>query len=93
MSIPEEEIRALQWGRQLLGDLAYGYHWDVDPFSPVKSTHKRVPRSVREAARIVLRHFPGRSAIVAYWRKDSSPASLPARDRKRVVTRRSQARK
>ena len=94
MSLPEEEIRALQWANQFLSDLGYGYHWDKDPFETIRSTHKRVPKSVREHARIILRHYPGRSAILAYWRKpDSSDRNPPPVNRKRVVTRRSQARK
>ena len=95
MSLPDEEIRALHWGRQLLCDLAYGYHWhDSDKFQTVESPHTRVPKSVKEYARGILRHYPGRSTILACWRKADSSSPSPRRaNSKRVVTRRSQARK
>lgn len=88
MTMPDEEIRALMWARDLLNDLAYGWHWnwtgDRIP-DAIRSTHKRVPKSVRLHARSVLRHYPGKSAIFAHWRKsDSSPASPRGRDRKPV---------
>lgn len=47
MTLPDERYRAVRYARQFLRDL-------LDP----KKTPK-VPRSVRERAHRVLRHFPG----------------------------------
>ena len=87
MTMPDEEIRALTWARDLLNDLAYGWHWNWKGTLPnsIPATHRRVPKSVRLRARSVLRHYPGKSAILAYWkRSDSSPESPRSRDRKPV---------
>ena len=47
VTLPDERYRALKWAEQLLQDL-------LDP----KRT-PRVPRTVRQQARAVLRHYPG----------------------------------
>jgi hypothetical protein len=47
MTLPDERYRALKWAESLLQDL----------MDPAKTP--RVPRSVRQQARSVLRHYPG----------------------------------
>ena len=93
MNNTEEELRALMWARDLLNDLAYSWHWDwkAEGILPdaIRSQHKRVPKSVRLHARSVLRHYPGKSAILAYWRKDSSLPSPRRKDSKPACYRRS----
>jgi len=47
MTLPDERYRALKWAEQFLQDL-------TDP-----SKTPRVPKTVRQQARSVLRHYPG----------------------------------
>jgi hypothetical protein len=47
MTLPDERYRALRWAEQFLQDLQ-------DP-----SKTPRVPKSIRQEARSVLRHYPG----------------------------------
>jgi len=47
MTLPDERYRALKWAEQFLQDL-------MDP-----SKTPRVPRTVRQQARTILRHYPG----------------------------------
>jgi hypothetical protein len=47
VTLPDERYRALKWAEQLLQDL-------LDP-----KVTPRVPRTVRQQARAVLRHYPG----------------------------------
>lgn len=47
MTLPDERYRALVWAERFLQDL-------MDP-----SKTPRVPKSVRQQARSVLRHYPG----------------------------------
>jgi hypothetical protein len=47
MTLPDERYRAVRWAEQFLKDLC-------DP-----SKTPRVPRSVRDQARSILRHYPG----------------------------------
>ena len=47
MTLPDERYRAIKWAEQFLQDLQ-------DP-----SKTPRVPKSIRQEARSVLRHYPG----------------------------------
>jgi len=47
MTLPDERYRALKWAEQFLSDL----------LDPAKTP--RVPRTIRQQARAVLRHYPG----------------------------------
>jgi len=47
MTLPDERYRALKWAETFLQDL----------MDPAKTP--RVPRSIRQQARSVLRHYPG----------------------------------
>jgi hypothetical protein len=47
MTLPDERYRALKWAESFLQDL----------MDPAKTP--RVPRTVRQQARSVLRHYPG----------------------------------
>ncbi len=47
MTLPDERYRALKWAEQFMQDLQ-------DP-----SKTPRVPKTVRQQARSVLRHYPG----------------------------------
>jgi len=46
MTVPNERTRAVQYAHEFLKDLLYR---DITP---------RVPKAIRERARMVLRHFP-----------------------------------
>ncbi len=54
MSLPEEEVRAMQYAREFLLNLATG-------------EIKRIPKDVRKRAIQVLRHYPGPTSITMYW--------------------------
>ena len=47
MTLPDERYRAVKWAEQFLKDLQ-------DP-----SKTPRVPKSIRQQARSILRHYPG----------------------------------
>lgn len=60
MTLPDERYRAVQWARNFLMDLC----------DPRKT--KGVPRTVRDQARSILRHYP------SDWDMDRASEAAPA---------------
>jgi hypothetical protein len=74
VTLPDEELRAVLYAHDFLSELACGWKFDYfgvgggeARFHAIKSDHKRVPGSVRERARRILKHFPSRSEISRRW--------------------------
>lgn len=86
VSLSHEKINAMKQCRDLMLELATGYlpfSFKANAESFKRSGFKRVPKSVREACRNVLRHYPFPFDIERYWSEpNSSQASLPSLDRK-----------
>ena len=67
VSFHDEEMRSLLDARALLRELALGFYFSDGVC--VKSSHRRVPKSVREAARRIVRHYPWSREIERRWSK------------------------
>lgn len=62
MTMPDEEIRAIQRAADFLVALAVGCDYYETKFN-------RVPQAVRDEARKILRHYPGHSSVARCWRR------------------------
>lgn len=69
MTMPDEEIRAIKATRHFLSELATG--WSVSGDIPearfTRSKFKRIPGTVREEARRILRHYPFACVVDSKW--------------------------